>query len=112
MLRKKLDGFKILLIAEFLFLLVLLSGCFQEEKEVLCFTGEEISQAVVYEEDSAVYESERIVLTPGVYLVRVQSELADDRSMYVEVKCDSSYFKALRSNGIMIVPGKDELEII
>ena len=110
MLRKKCNGFKILLIAEFLFLLVLLPGCFQEEKLVYYMAGEDVSDLAIREESSVEFNSERMKLTPGVYRVEVQTQLVDEQSMYVEVKCDTSFFRTLRGNGILTVVENDDFD--
>ena len=101
-MRKGRNGFIILLAVELLIVLILFAASFTEEKGICSFDGKEIQGAAVCAEDYVEYDSNRMTLTPGVYHIKVQSALSGDQSMYVELKCDTSYFRALRGNGILI----------
>lgn len=105
MLGKKCSRFAILLIVELLLCLALLLGCFREEELVASFWGEDIAGQLVQVEDHVEYGSERVELTPGVYQIRVRTNLVDEQKIQVEMKCDASYFRALRGNSVTVFAG-------
>ena len=110
MMRKGCNGFWILLAVELLIVLFLFAAGFGEE-EVICSIDRSTMQGgVIRTEEYVEYDSNRMTLTPGVYRIRVQSALADGQSIYVEMKCDTSYFNALRGNGLTIQAGSDTME--
>lgn len=97
----------ILLIVEIILVLVLLPGCFCGEEVVYSATGDKILELTTQVDEHKEYCSERMVLTPGVYRIKVQSKLADGQHIFVEMKCDNSHFRALRGNGVNISAGND-----
>lgn len=107
MLKGKNKGFLILLAVELALLIVLLPGCFRAEKLEDAFSGGEMGGTAQQAEDHLELYGHRLVLTPGVYQVRVWSHLPEGQNLYVEMNCDHAYFKSLRSNGMAIFPGND-----
>lgn len=103
---KQYDPFKILLIAEFILVLALLPWCFQKEKQIVSFNGDDIGKMERAEGD-AMFCSERFVLESGVYRLRIWTDLAEQQQIYVQMNCDEAYFKSLRNNGLTIFPGND-----
>lgn len=100
----------ILFIAEFLLILILLPGCFKQEELIFTLYGEECETLFTQTENHGEVYSDRIVLTPGVYQMKIRTNLTDQQSIYVEMQCEESHFKALRCNGITIFSGNDYLE--
>lgn len=104
MLIKKCNGYRILLIVELLLLLVLLPGCFQEEKQMLLLGREDVEEQTAVIADPSRFESERLELSPGVYRIEVKAQLGDGQTILVEMQCEDSYFKALRGNAVTVYP--------
>lgn len=110
MLRKKCDRYTILLIVELLVILILLPGCFCRETLIDFYSGEDMQASAVQVDDHIEVYGSQMILTPGVYQVRMQTELSEGQSMTVEVKCDNTYFKSLRTNVIPVFSGNDYVE--
>ena len=110
MMRKGCNGFRILLAVELLIVLFLFAAGFGEEEVVCSIDRSTMQSGVIRTEEYVEYDSDRMTLTPGVYRIRVQSALEDGQSIYVEMKCDTSYFNALRGNGLTIQAGSDTIE--
>lgn len=110
MLRKKRKSYLILLTIEIFCLVLLLAGCFQKDEQVECFFGKDIQEMTVEAEDHLKFSGDSFLLAPGVYQVRVQTSLAKEQSMYVELKCEDSYFNTLHSNGVAVLPGNDYMD--
>lgn len=102
----KCNGYLILLIVELLFLLMLLPGCFQEEKRMLLLGREDIAEQAADTTDYLQFTSESMELTPGVYRIEVKAQLGEGQSILVETLCEDSYFRALRGNAVTIYPGE------
>lgn len=105
MLQKKCNGYMALLIAELLLIILLLPGSFSEEKRMMLLDRESIVAQMTVGEDSSQFQSERMKLAPGVYRIEIKSQLAKGQQMLVEMKCDSSSFKALHGNSVTIFSG-------
>ncbi len=101
--------FGILLIVEFLCLLLLLPGCFRQEKSVLSLSGEALAERAERVEDSGEYLYRGLELFPGVYELHVRPQLGDEQRMYVELKADGTFYNSLRSNGINIFPHQNQV---
>lgn len=110
MLRKKSNGYRILLIAEFLCILFLLPGCFQKEQLIDAIIGENISEMAVQVGDHLEYYGARINLLPGVYHVEVKADLSEGQSFFMEMQYDRASFKALRDNAITMSADQDYQE--
>lgn len=111
---RKIDSFKILLIAELILVLALLPWCFCKEEQAVSFNGDEIGAEIGSEhgepEQAEGHErfcSGRFALGPGVYQIRVWTELTEDQKLYVQMKCDEAYFRSLRNDGATIFPGNN-----
>lgn len=111
MLRKKCNPFVLLLIVELLVILVLLPGCFRQEKRIGLFYGEDLQALATQADNHIEVCGNQMTLTPGVYRLRVQTKLLEEQSLYVEMKCEYAYFKALRTNGITVLPCTDSADV-
>lgn len=109
MFNKKNNRYLLLLVTELLCLILLLPGCFREAELVDAFNGENIADMMTPVSDHLEFFGEKSVLSPGVYEIRVQTRLAAGQTIFVEMKCDDSYFKALRGNGVSVFSGNDEM---
>ena len=98
-----------LILIEILCLILLLPGCFQKNRPVDSFYGEDIMEMAIPVEDHLEFCGDRLELTPGVYSIRVQSRLADGETMSVEMKCEDSYYKTLRGNSVTVFSHNDDL---
>ena len=67
MLKKKCSGHIVVFILEFIFILILLPGCFRREELAAEFWGEDIREQTVPEDGYERFCSEKIKLAPGVY---------------------------------------------
>lgn len=99
-----------LLAAEVFCLLLLLPGCFGREREICGFYGTDIAQTAVLTEECLEFQSERLVLEPGVYEGKIQANLDEGQSIVVEVKSDKEYDNALHENAVAVLAGDDEME--
>lgn len=97
----KKHRYQILIFVEVLVLLLMLPGCFREEKLVYFLSGED----VLWQDQQ--YTGEDLELTPGVYQVRVNTSPEMEQTMYVELVSGQSYYKALRGNGVVVFPGAE-----
>lgn len=100
-MKLKWNKYTALFLIGLLGVLLLLPKCFEKEKCVISVFGEDIAEQTVITENGLQYRSEYITLTPGVYQVRAASSVSDGASLFLEIKCDSSSFKALKGNGVM-----------
>ena len=98
--------------AELLCLLLLLPGCFQKEELIQSFYGEDIGEITAQVGDNLEFDSDRMVLSPGIYEIRIQSRLADEQYMSVEMKYDNAYFKSLRGNIVVVFSGDDDMDFL
>ncbi len=103
MLRK--NGYKFLLILQLLLILILLPGCFREERLLTTFWGEDIAEQTTPGENCVEFGSRRMELTPGVYKIKVHARLEGNQKLQVEMKSDGTYFRALRGNSVTVFPG-------
>ncbi len=110
MLEKRKKGYLILLAVEALVLVLLLFNCFRRESLVQSMTGEELWGNTVQLERKTEVQGDFLRLSPGVYSIRVQTNLAPGQSMFVELQSQGGFFGALRSNGVIIFPGDDWME--
>ena len=109
-MKKRHKGFLILPVVELLIVLILFARSFTGEEMICSFDGKGIQDLAVRTTEYVGYDSDRMTITPGVYRIKVQSVLGEDQRIYVKLACDSSYFKALRGNGILIHSGSDTIE--
>ena len=98
-----------LLIIELLCLILILPGCFQKDKLVDSFYGEDAQGMTLPADGYQEFCGDRLNLLPGVYDIRVQTRLAPGETMSVEMKCDDAYYKALRGNSVSVFSGNDNL---
>lgn len=110
MLEKRKKGYLILLAVEILVLVLLFFSCFRRESLVQSVTGEELWENAVQSEQKTETQGDSLCLQPGVYSIRVQTALAPGQSMFVELQSVGGFFGALRSNGVTIFPGDDQME--
>ncbi len=107
----KFNRFQMIIMIECIFLFLLLPGCFRREQIVLCLEEKQIEEAGVITEDNVEVLLPKIKMMPGVYQVRIYSDMRNsDQSIYAEVSCDSSTFLALRGNGVNIFPDQDYVD--
>lgn len=83
----------LLLLTEAMLLLLLLPGCFRKAERLDYTMGE------------------KIVLTPGVYELHVESALQDGQRAVVEVKSDEAFYHSLRTNAVTILPNERAVSI-
>lgn len=102
MLKEKRGKRRIMFIVELVIILALLPGCFRKEELLDAFSGEDILELTAQVESNQVYCGDKLTLNPGVYQIRVRTNLAEGQSMYVQMEYDQAYFKALRNNGMSI----------
>ncbi len=110
MLRFRLSRWKILLMAELFLLLILLCGCFQQDRLVASFSGGSMAVSSAVDGNVPTWNSDAMKLTPGVYQVRVWKNAGEGQSCYISMEDDSDSFKALRGNGILLAPEQDYLD--
>lgn len=110
MMKKRHNCFKMLLVVELLIVLMLFGASFGGEEQIFSFNGKGIQELVERAEGYAEFNSDRMRLAPGVYRIKVQSNLAEGQSMHIEMQCDSSYYRALRGNGITVYTGSELIE--
>lgn len=112
-MKKRINKYYILYLILILCCLILLPQCFAKEKQVFFATGSDIAEITSPVEGTAYtyYYSENIVLTPGIYQVRVHdANLTQDAGMDIEVICQNSSFKALRGNSVTMYAGQKNLD--
>lgn len=110
MVRRRLSGWKILLLIELFVILVLLWGCFKEEECVSSFSGESMAEQVTDDGGGQRWLSASMELTPGVYQLRVWEDAAAGQSCYINMACDSEFFKSLCGNGVMLCQGQGYID--
>ncbi len=105
MLRHK---FRLLLMIEVMSACILLLTCFQQEKRICTVLGENIQNQLIETEGYTEYIGEEMELTPGVYRIRLKAHLEEGQSFFAEVRHNGAYFKALRNNGVALMPSETE----
>lgn len=110
MFGKKYNRFRLLLIIEAVLAFALLLLCFRKEERVYSCFGEDISGLAVETDGYWEVSGEQMELTPGVYQVRIQTRLTEEQILFVQMKAEHSYFKALRNSGMAVFPGNDEAQ--
>lgn len=105
---KRFDGFKLLLAAELVMILLLLLTCFREEVRVYSFFGDDIGEQTTEAEGYREFSSETFELLPGVYQVRMEVSGTNDQTVFAQVKWEQASFKAVRNNGAAVLAGVSE----
>lgn len=100
--------FKLLLFLEAIVACVLLLLCFLPEKKIYTVLGQEIEDRIVEGNEYRKYSGEEIELNPGVYQVRIRTHLEEGQTFSAEIRHNGAYFKALRNNGVTIMPAENE----
>lgn len=98
--------YRILFLAELLCFLLALLLCFRKEEQIYLQTGEGILQ----QQEGAIWNSEEMQLTPGVYQIRVRGVILEGGSVYFTLACEDSTFQALRCNGANMYAGQETLD--
>lgn len=104
MLREGKSRLWILWALELLICLLLLPGCFRREELVGALTRD--NARTLASEEGSCYRGPDLRLSPGVYQLRVSCETTQEQSLFVDLKDGSAAFKALRGNGVNIMPGQ------
>lgn len=91
--------------------LLLLAGCFGGEQRVYAVFGEDIAGQTRRTEEGLAFEGERLELLPGVYEVRVQTNLEEDASFFFQMKEEGASYRALRSNGNTVLPHQGDASL-
>lgn len=110
MLKKKYNHCVILLAVELLVVVILLPGVFRKAELMYFFEGQDLQISDMQSEGMVEAYSRELILTPGVYRVRVEAALEKEQVLGVEIKSDNASFRALRTNIIPIFPGDDLVE--
>lgn len=108
----KFDHWKILVFIELAVVVIVFAGCFGKEKLAYSFDRDSAVWTAVQTEGSPEYESERMELSPGVYCLKVQTELVEEQSAYVNVQAEETNYKSLRNNGMIIFAGNDQARFL
>jgi len=106
-LKGKWNRFLILLAAEVLLVIILLPGCFRREKMEGVYFGEDMQETGQWVDGHLEICSSSLTLMPGVYQVRIWSDLPEGQGLYVYMGCEHAYFKTMRNNGMAISPGNN-----
>lgn len=112
MLKKNDKLFRILLLMELLCLLALLPGAFRQDETLVSYKTAEVNELTASGAEGLTFQSPRLELSAGVYRVRVSASLEQGEHLAVEVKCDYSFFNALRSNVVNLQPGEEAMEFL
>lgn len=108
----KLDRFKILVCTELFFSVILFTGCFGEERLIHSFQGKDLAGQMISSEQCQEVESDQIELTPGVYRLKAQTNLAPGQSILIDVRAEEASYKSLRNNGMTIFAGNDQVQFM
>lgn len=106
---RKWNKFYLLTAAEIICLLLLLPGCFRENKLIYDFWGKDITEMVIPLGDHAEFSGDFLELQPGVYQIEVLADLAEGQSLGVELKSETAYHNSLLSNQVPIFSGDDSM---
>ncbi|GFI65478.1 hypothetical protein IMSAG185_01077 [Lachnospiraceae bacterium] len=105
MFSKKIDRFKLLLIAELIMALLLFFTCFQKETKVFTIFGDDMGGQMTETDGYETFSSETFELLPGVYQVRMEVSETEDQTVFAQVRWEQAPFKAVRNNGAAVLPG-------
>ena len=94
-----------LYVLQCIFLLILIPGCFAKDKEIQFYTGNSIE---TFEAGGGrVYHGSTVTLSPGIYEVRLQVDLAEGQILKSEVFTDSDHHKSLLCNSVSLYSGSE-----
>lgn len=110
MLREKCNKYVILFAIQILIVLALIPGCFRKEQLVYSHTNEDLNVLGVYTEDRAFMKGDYMTLSPGVYQVRIWSDVSENQRMSVELSYESGSFRAIRTNAVTVFPGDEYID--
>lgn len=86
MFSKKIDRFKLLLIAELIMALLLFFTCFQKETKVFTIFGDDMGGQMTETDGYETFSSETFELLPGVYQVRMEVSETEDQTVFAQVR--------------------------
>lgn len=93
MFSKKIDRFKLLLIAELIMALLLFFTCFQKETKVFTIFGDDMGGQMTETDGYETFSSETFELLPGVYQVRMEVSETEDQTVFAQVRWEQAPFK-------------------
>lgn len=104
MLRKKIGKFGMGVLIQLLIALALLPGCLKKEELVYSRTNETLGVLGAYSADRTSFRSDFMTLAPGVYQVRVYSDVQENQKMSVELCYETGPYRAVKTNSVTVFP--------
>ncbi len=104
MLKKRIGKWEILILVQLLIVLALLPGCLKKEELVYSRTDETLGVLGAYSPDRTSFKSDFMSLTPGVYQIRVYSDVRENQKMSVELCYETGPYRAVKTNSVTVFP--------
>lgn len=89
---------------QLLIALALLPGCLKKEELVYSRTNETLGVLGAYSADRTSFRSDFMKLAPGVYQVRVYSDVQENQKMSVELCYETGPYRAVKTNSVTVFP--------
>lgn len=106
MINKVRNNYVILFVLQSMITVFLLVGCFRQEQLLYSMNGTDY----ISNKEQSMIKSEYLVLSPGVYQVRVQSDIEDEQGINVELKYEKAHFNSVRGNKVHISSGENYVD--
>lgn len=110
MLKKSFGKWGIAILIQLLIVLALLPGCLKKEELVYSRTDETLEPLGAYSPDRTSFRSDFMRLTPGVYQVRVYSDVRENQRMSVELCYETGPYRAVKTNSVTVFPNDEYID--
>lgn len=110
MLKKSFGKWGIAILIQLLIVLALLPGCLKKEELVYSRTDETLEPLGAYSPDRMSFRSDFMRLTPGVYQVRVYSDVRENQRMSVELCYETGPYRAVKTNSVTVFPNDEYID--